>query len=274
MAVAPEKPTQAVEDYIKAVYVLIERGDKVTTTALANYIEVTPSSVSAMLTRLRNLGLIIHRPFSEVGLTDAGLQLALHVVRRRRLIELFLIESLGYAWDEVEQEAEVLSRAASDVFVARIDERLRTRPSIRTAIPSRPRTARSWSPPITCWRRWIRVRPVASCGSGTAIRRSCSTSTVAASSSATGSRSCGANPSVARWSSASASRRTAASTVSVTGWPKCSRSSSIDERGASMTSGQAADTLLIVGALGLVEFGALLVSVKLAGAMATGRLGR
>jgi DtxR family transcriptional regulator, Mn-dependent transcriptional regulator len=124
MAVTPEKPTQAVEDYIKAVYVLIERGAKVTTTALANYIEVTPSSVSAMLTRLRNLGLIIHRPFSEVGLTDAGLQLALHVVRRRRLIELFLIESLGYAWDEVEQEAEVLSRAASDVFVARIDERL------------------------------------------------------------------------------------------------------------------------------------------------------
>jgi DtxR family Mn-dependent transcriptional regulator len=117
-----DKLTQSAEDYIKAIYALDERGAGVTTTALANHLGVTPPSVSAMLARLRSMGLISHQP--DVRLTDNGLRLALQVVRRRRLIELFLIDSLGYSWDEVESEASLLGRAASELFVERIAAKL------------------------------------------------------------------------------------------------------------------------------------------------------
>lgn len=109
---------------MKAIYGLQERKLAVTTTALAAEVRVTPSSASAMLTRLREARLINHRPYSEATLTDAGVQLALGVIRRRRLIESFLILTLEYGWDEVEEEAEILSRAASDLFVSRISDRL------------------------------------------------------------------------------------------------------------------------------------------------------
>ncbi|TWP36413.1 metal-dependent transcriptional regulator [Leekyejoonella antrihumi] len=101
-----------------------ERGLSVTTTTLAAELRVTPSSASAMLTRLRDAELIVHRPYSQATLTDTGVRLALRVIRRRRLIESFLIETLAYGWDEVEREAELLSRAASELFVERICERL------------------------------------------------------------------------------------------------------------------------------------------------------
>jgi len=124
-AVEPdERPPQAVQDYVKAIYGLQERGIAVTTTSLAAELEVTPSSVSAMLSRLREMRLIRHRPYSEASLSDSGMQLALRVLRRRRLIESFLIEALAYNWDEVEGEAETLSRAASDLFVERVSQRL------------------------------------------------------------------------------------------------------------------------------------------------------
>ncbi len=119
-----ERPPQAVEDYVKAIYGLAERGVAVTTTTLAAELKVTASSASAMLTRLREMGLISHRPYSEASLSDSGLALALRVIRRRRLIESFLLEALDYGWDEVEREAERLSRAASDLFVARIADKL------------------------------------------------------------------------------------------------------------------------------------------------------
>jgi DtxR family Mn-dependent transcriptional regulator len=119
-----EKPTRAVEDYVKAIYGLAERDLPATTTVLAAQLQVTASSVSAMLARLRAMGLITHRPYSDVSLSPSGLQLALRVIRRRRLVELFLVESLEYGWDEVEGEAELLEHAASDLFVERIAARL------------------------------------------------------------------------------------------------------------------------------------------------------
>jgi len=119
-----EKPTRAVEDYVKAIYGLAERDQPATTTVLATQLRVTASSVSAMLARLRAMGLITHRPYSDVSLSPSGLQLALRVIRRRRLVELFLVESLEYGWDEVEGEAELLEHAASDLFVERIAARL------------------------------------------------------------------------------------------------------------------------------------------------------
>src|SRR6476469_7324250 len=85
-----DKPARAVEDYVKAIYSLGERGCAVTTTVLAVELQVTASSVSAMLGRLRAMGLISHRPYSAVRLSSAGMQLALRVIRRRRLEELFV----------------------------------------------------------------------------------------------------------------------------------------------------------------------------------------
>ncbi len=119
-----ERPTHAVETYAQAMYALEERGVAVTTTGLAAEVGVTPASASAMLTRLRESGLITHRPYSEASLSEAGRTLALRVIRRRRLIESFLIETLDYSWDEVEQEAEAFSRTASDLFVERIADKL------------------------------------------------------------------------------------------------------------------------------------------------------
>lgn len=115
---------RAVADYAKAIYALQERGANVTTSALAAELGVTPSSVSAMLGRLRSLALISHRPYADVSLSESGLRLALRVIRARRLIESFLIDALDYRWDEVEHEAEVLSRAASDLFLDRIADKL------------------------------------------------------------------------------------------------------------------------------------------------------
>ncbi|MCW2539992.1 MAG: troR [Frankiales bacterium] len=118
------RPTRAVEDYVKAIYGLDERGTTVTNTVMANHLGITPSSVSAMLARLREMQLISHQPYSNIILTPAGIQLAMKVIRRRRLIELHLVEHLGYGWDEVEDEAEILEHAASDLFVERISAKL------------------------------------------------------------------------------------------------------------------------------------------------------
>jgi DtxR family Mn-dependent transcriptional regulator len=120
----PERPSSAVEDYVKAIYGLDERGVEVTTTAIANRLQITPSSVSAMLTRLTGTGLISHRPYAQISLTPSGLRLAMQVIRRRRVIELYLVDCLGYGWDEVEGEAEILEHAASELFVERMSIKL------------------------------------------------------------------------------------------------------------------------------------------------------
>lgn len=95
-----------------------------TTTALANHLGITPSSVSAMLSRLLSLGLINHEPYADIRLTPAGLLLAMQVIRRRRLIELFLVEWLDYGADEVEDEADLLEHAASERFVDHLSAKL------------------------------------------------------------------------------------------------------------------------------------------------------
>jgi DtxR family Mn-dependent transcriptional regulator len=112
--------TSATEDYVKAIYELDERGAAVTTTALAARLGITPSSVSGMLAKLGGLGLISHRPYADVALTPEGVSLAVRMLRRHRLIELYLVEHLGYRWDEVNDEAEVLEHSVSDLFIERI----------------------------------------------------------------------------------------------------------------------------------------------------------
>jgi DtxR family transcriptional regulator, Mn-dependent transcriptional regulator len=105
----------AVEDYTKAIYALHGRdGQPVSTNALADRLGVTPASASGMVKRLCELGLVSHRPYHGVLLTDSGRRVALETIRHHRLLELYLVESLGVPWDRVHQEAEVLEHVLSE----------------------------------------------------------------------------------------------------------------------------------------------------------------
>src|SRR4051794_33458475 len=111
-----ERPplTAAVEDYLKAIYMLQGGDESASTNALAARLEVTPAAVSGMLRKLAGLGLVEHEPYRGVRLTQRGRLVALEVVRHHRLLELFLVESLGMGWDEVHAEAEVLEHVLSE----------------------------------------------------------------------------------------------------------------------------------------------------------------
>jgi DtxR family transcriptional regulator, Mn-dependent transcriptional regulator len=107
--------TPAVEDYSKAIFSLESRTDEpVSTNALAERLGITPGSVSAMLKRLDELGLITHVPYRGVRLTEDGRRIALEVIRHHRLLESYLAEALGMPWDRVHAEAEVLEHVLSD----------------------------------------------------------------------------------------------------------------------------------------------------------------
>ena len=117
----------AIEDYAKAIYALERRNDPldsapaaagqrtvVSTNSLAERLGVTPGSASAMAKRLGELGLVTHVPYRGVSLTEAGRRVALEVIRHHRLLELYLVESLGLPWDQVHAEAEVLEHVLSE----------------------------------------------------------------------------------------------------------------------------------------------------------------
>ena len=106
--------TVAVQDYAKAIYTLESRHGAASTNDLAALLEVRPASVSGMLRKLSDLGLAQHERYRGVRLTESGRRVALEVIRHHRLVELFLVESLGMTWDEVHDEAEVLEHALSE----------------------------------------------------------------------------------------------------------------------------------------------------------------
>jgi DtxR family Mn-dependent transcriptional regulator len=115
----------AVEDYAKAIYTLEQReGGAVSTTALAERLEVTPASASGMVRRLGELGLVSHVPYRGVQLTAEGARVALEVLRHHRLLELYLTESLEVPWDRVHDEAEVLEHVLSEELEALIAAKL------------------------------------------------------------------------------------------------------------------------------------------------------
>jgi DtxR family Mn-dependent transcriptional regulator len=115
MSTVEQARTQAVEDYCKAIYTLESREDEpVSTNALAERLEITPGSVSAMLKKLDELGLIEYHPYRGVRLTGEGRAVALEVIRHHRLLELFLAETLEMPWDRVHAEAEVLEHVISE----------------------------------------------------------------------------------------------------------------------------------------------------------------
>jgi DtxR family Mn-dependent transcriptional regulator len=109
-----------VEDYLKVVFNLTERGEAASTSAIADALEVQPASVTGMVKRLAEGGLLEHLPYRGVRLTDLGSREALRVIRRHRILETYLAERLGYSWDDVHDEAERLEHAASDQLIERM----------------------------------------------------------------------------------------------------------------------------------------------------------
>lgn len=121
----PGSESSSVQDYVKTIYALSEWHDEpVTSSRLAARLSVANSSVSEMIRKLAELGLVNHTPYRPVELTADGRRLALAMVRRHRLIETFLVRDLDYRWDEVHDEAELLEHTVSDTFIDRLDARL------------------------------------------------------------------------------------------------------------------------------------------------------
>lgn len=116
--------TPAMEDYLKTIYGFEEAGERVTTQAIAERLDVAAPSVTGMLKRLHDLKLVQHERYRSIALTEAGRKVALEIVRHHRLLELYLAEALGYTWDEVHDEADRMEHSISEEFEARIDEAL------------------------------------------------------------------------------------------------------------------------------------------------------
>lgn len=114
--------SHAEEDYLKAIYELEEDFGRVSTSALAERLAVKPASVTGMLQKLAEgrPKLVNYERHHGVSLTPAGRKLALEVIRHHRLIELYLAEALGYAWDQVDAEAEKLEHVISEEFEDKI----------------------------------------------------------------------------------------------------------------------------------------------------------
>ena len=112
--------TGPVEDYLKTIYDLERVGDPASTNDIAFRLAISPASVSGMVRRLADQGLITHEPYRGVRLTNDGRRAALRTLRRHRILECYLTEVLGYPWDRVHEEAERLEHAASEELIERM----------------------------------------------------------------------------------------------------------------------------------------------------------
>ncbi len=114
----------SIEDYIKAIYALQRDSQRATTKRIAQRLEVKMASVTGMVKHLAAEGYVRHIPYRGVQLSARGREVAVDMIRRHRLIELFLAKTLGLSWDEVDADAEVLEHAVSDRVIERIYEYL------------------------------------------------------------------------------------------------------------------------------------------------------
>ena len=119
-------PTSTVEDYLKCILMEQQNDPEalVSMGQIAAALKVAPGTVTAMVKALADSGLVTYEPYSGVRLTPSGRQLAAHVLRRHRLVELFLVKVMGMDWSEVHSEAEEMEHAVSDRLVERMDEML------------------------------------------------------------------------------------------------------------------------------------------------------
>ncbi len=116
--------SRAMEDYLKAIYQLAAGDSPVTTSRVAAAMSCRPASVTNMVQRLSELKLVEYQRYKGVRLTPAGIRIALEIIRHHRLLELYLSEVLGYTWDKVHEEAEVLEHVISEEFEEKIDQAL------------------------------------------------------------------------------------------------------------------------------------------------------
>ena len=116
--------TGPVEDYLKAIYDLERDAQPAATNDIAERLAISPASVSGMMRRLAEQGLITHEPYRGARLTADGRRAALRTLRRHRILECYLTEVLGYPWDRVHDEAERLEHAASEELIERMADAL------------------------------------------------------------------------------------------------------------------------------------------------------
>ncbi len=117
--------TSTVEDYLKVLLRIEDSQERVSTSDVARTLAVADSSVTDMLHKLHKAGLLKHRPYYGATLTEKGRKTALKILRRHRLVELFLHDVLGYGWEQVHEEAEKLEHVVSDFFIERVDALLK-----------------------------------------------------------------------------------------------------------------------------------------------------
>ena len=119
-AQVPEPLTRSVEDYLKVIYRLCAKGRHAATSDIADRLGLSAPSVSGMIKRLTEQGLLEHLPYRGTELTREGRRIALRMLRRHRLIEAYLVAFLGFGWDNVHEEAERLEHAVSDTLIDRM----------------------------------------------------------------------------------------------------------------------------------------------------------
>ncbi len=122
----PQELSANIQDYLKRIYEVTSSGGKATTNQLAENLGISPASVTNMLQKLSKTqpAYVTYQKHQGVQLTEAGRRAALKIIRRHRLIEHYLVEKLGYTWDEVHQEAEILEHAMSPLLERRMDAAL------------------------------------------------------------------------------------------------------------------------------------------------------
>lgn len=115
---------RSTEDYIKNIYKLQREGEKVTTSALASNLQLSDPSITDMIKKLSEKGFVRYAPYRGVELTASGKRMALQIVRRHRLWEMYLMKFLGFSWDRVHDEAERLEHVTSEEMERKLDEAL------------------------------------------------------------------------------------------------------------------------------------------------------
>src|SRR4030095_335186 len=117
-------PSQSKEDYLKNIFHIQAEGKKVNTGSLADVLEISPASVSEMVSKLSQQGWIENTPYHGFKLTKEGEKISISLIRKHRLLEVFLQQHLNYQWDEVHAEAERLEHVCSDMFIDKLEEYL------------------------------------------------------------------------------------------------------------------------------------------------------
>jgi DtxR family Mn-dependent transcriptional regulator len=117
-----QTPSRSVEDYLKYIYHIQLQGSKVNTSSLAEILNISPASVSEMVGKLSRSGWITNKPYHGFRLTKGGEKISVNLIRKHRLLEVFLQQQLNYKWEEVHGEAERLEHVCSDTFIDKLDE--------------------------------------------------------------------------------------------------------------------------------------------------------